>query len=66
MRSMVGIEIRVGTAFVCHKDQQRPVFAMLAHRMAQTRLGKERAVAVKKSPLSVSRDIQQVPVKRMG
>ena len=65
VRPMIGIDIRVGTVFVCHKDQQRPVFPMLAYRMAQRRLGQGRAV-MKKPSLSVLRDVQSVPVKRMG
>jgi DNA-binding transcriptional LysR family regulator len=65
VRPMMGIEIRVGTAFVCHKDQQRPAFPMLAYRMAQTRRGTGKVV-LKKSPSSVSLDIQPIPIKRMG
>ena len=34
-RPISGVDLRVATALVCHRDQQRPVFPMLAYRMAQ-------------------------------
>lgn len=65
LRPMIGIDIRVGTAFVCAKDQERTLFSMLAYRMAQRRFGQGRAI-VKKPPSSVRRDVQSIPIKRMG
>ena len=64
-RPMTGIDIRVGTAFVCDKEQQRPVFPMLAYRMAQRRLGKARG-GLRKPPSPVRPNIQSIPIKQMG
>jgi DNA-binding transcriptional LysR family regulator len=35
VRPIAGLNVRLATALVCHRDQQRPVFPMLAYRMAQ-------------------------------
>lgn len=43
-RPMAGLDLRIGTALVCHRDQQRSVFPMLAYRMAQRCAQQERQV----------------------
>jgi DNA-binding transcriptional LysR family regulator len=43
-KPMEGLELRVGTVFVCHRDQQRPIFPMLAYRMTQQCMRKDGAV----------------------
>jgi hypothetical protein len=35
VRPIAGLNVWLATALVCHRDQQRPVFPMLAYRMAQ-------------------------------
>lgn len=51
VRPIAGVDIRVTTALVCHRDQQRPVFPMLAYRMAQQCAEKQRATN-RKQPVS--------------
>jgi DNA-binding transcriptional LysR family regulator len=60
---IAGVDLRVGTALVCHRDQQRPVFPMLAYRMAQRCANQERSIQ-RRPPGTVRPDISPTILKK--
>jgi DNA-binding transcriptional LysR family regulator len=56
VRPIAGVDLRLGTALVCHRDQQRPVFPMLAYRMAK-RCEQREASGRRKPPGAVRPEI---------
>jgi DNA-binding transcriptional LysR family regulator len=65
VRLIPGMDLRYRTALICHCDQQRPVFPMLAYRMAQRCAG-ERRMASRKSPGHAHIGQEQLPFEKAG
>jgi hypothetical protein len=63
VRPIAGVDLRLGTALVCHRDQQRPVFPMLAYRMAK-RCEQREASGRRKPPGAVRPEIGPAIVKK--
>ncbi|HTV09919.1 MAG TPA: LysR substrate-binding domain-containing protein [Candidatus Aquilonibacter sp.] len=64
-RPIPGVDLRYRTALISHLDQQRPVFPMLAYRMAQ-KCAAERKMATRKLPHSVHSSQDHLPFEEAG
>lgn len=62
-RPIAGVDLSVTTALVCYREQERPVFPMLAYRMAQQCAKKERSF-LRKPPGSVHPQREQMNVDK--
>jgi DNA-binding transcriptional LysR family regulator len=49
-RPISGVDFRLGTELVCHRDEQRPAITMLAYRMVERCIAREQPVTLKRPP----------------
>lgn len=65
VRPIPGVDLRYATALICDPDQQRPVFPMLAYRMAH-RCALEKSAASRKPPAPSHEKQTRLPFEKAG